>query len=887
VTETPTSDARREAPVRAESILEAVEEAFGPEPRDQSSLRRDPVAARRTESTPSPSEPGPAHPPGLTSPHPAERRLALDRILADGIASHQVEAVTRVLLSDPDPQLRAKAARALTGAQPPPRYELVQRALLDPSDSVRALAVGLVARAGAAAISGLVPLVGDREWPLAQQAATEGLSELVRESGRLPDRDLDRLLAAVAALDPPPLPSERSALEELARAIGIDRLARELNGPDPRRLGAARLLVAEASAAALRAVSTTGDDLLEAVRSLARRATAELQTRPDVDAAPSETLDRERIEAEPESGDVVFVLAGALEDPAEAVRERARAALSALPRAEVVDLAERSLHAGDEEEGAAAAMQVQSLGLTECAGALLQRACASSEDARGPYLRALSSLRLGPEELASLAGAEDGSHRPDAVRLVWQIGGRAVLPFLVSLLEDSIAAVRMAVLEVFSESGDPAGVTLANELLRGDSSAAVRATAVHALARLGGEGRLAGLALALADPDPDVRATAVETLPAGAAIPATGGETGGRSGAELLTRALEDEDARVSRAAATRLATLGDRNTPAVWEALRVANAPVRDELIRQIERRDPGRLAALSLAYASAPDPSERVLALELAVRVATPESTAAVVAALGDPDPTVRRVAASGMSSLRSPSAVEALSRSLADPRADIRVEAVRALGLIDDDAVPTALITALKDPEVRVRETAVEALVRWRSPAVARRLAQALASPDVRRPSGDVLERMGTVAVEPLVDVVVAGDPEARAAAGALLERIAGPERFRGDLGSTDPDARLRAVEVLGAIGGRIAANSLLQPLADPDIRVRSRAATLLGALGDARALPALKRVFLSDPVVEVAVAAEAALRALGAPPDADQGGGEEEPEGDRTRGDPGSP
>jgi HEAT repeat protein len=629
------------------------------------------------------------------------------------------------------------------------------------------------------------------------------------------------------------------------------------------------LLMAEGDPAALRAVAGLSDDPQEAIRGLARRASAELQTRSDTDAPSAEAQGRERIDVEPESADLLIVLSAALEDPAEHVRQQARAALSGLPRSQLVDFAERELRGGTEQEAMAAALQAQSLGLIECAHALLDRACSVSEEMRGPYLRALSALRLDPEQLAALADSADSSHRPAAVRLVWQVGGRVVLPFLVSLLEDSIAGVRMSVLEVFSDSGDQAGITLANELLRGDSSAAVRATAVHALARLGGEGRLAGLSLALADPDPDVRATAVESLPADAAIPAFAQETVDRTGAELLTRALKDEDPRVSRAAAARLAALADRNDPAVWAAVRDAEPPVRAELVRQIERRDSGRLAALALANASATDPAERILAVELAVRAATPESTAAVVTALADPDPAVRRVAAAGMSSLRSPSAVEALSRSLSDPRADIRVEAVRALGLIDDDAVPTVLITALKDPEVRVRETTVEALVRWRSPAVAGRLARSLAVPDIRRPAGDVLERMGSVAIEPLIDVIMTGEGETRTAAGALLERIAGPDRFRGDLGSTSPDARLRAVEVLGAMGGRIAAEALLQPLSDPDIRVRSRAATLLGSLGDARALPALKRVFLSDPVVEVAVAAEAALRALGSPPDEEMG------------------
>jgi HEAT repeat protein len=198
---------------------------------------------------------------------------------------------------------------------------------------------------------------------------------------------------------------------------------------------------------------------------------------------------------------------------------------------------------------------------------------------------------------------------------------------------------------------------------------------------------------------------------------------------------------------------------------------------------------------------------------------------------------------------------------------VEAVRALGLIDDDGVPSILIEALKDPEVMVRQTAGEALLRWRSPAVARRLASALASADLRRPAGDVLEKMGPAAVDPLIEVVAGPDPLAAAVAGGLLARITGPDRFVADLRSTDPSTRLRAVEVVGAIGGKAASEALLSALSDPDIRVRVRSATLLGSLGDPRSVRPLKRVFLSDPVMEVAAAAESALRALGSPPESD--------------------
>jgi HEAT repeat protein len=181
-----------------------------------------------------------------------------------------------------------------------------------------------------------------------------------------------------------------------------------------------------------------------------------------------------------------------------------------------------------------------------------------------------------------------------------------------------------------------------------------------------------------------------------------------------------------------------------------------------------------------------------------------------------------------------------------------------------VPPVLIATLKDPELRVREMAAEALTRWHSPAVARQLVAALASPDLRRPAGDVLARVGRAAVDPLVEVAAGQDVEAAAAAGALLERIAGASAFAAGLSSVDPEARLRAVQVLGAIGGSVAADALLEALSDPDVRIRARAAALLGGVGDQRAVKPLRRMFLSDPVSEVAAAAESALRMLGSVP-----------------------
>ena len=817
-------------------ILGAVREAFAAEPRP----RPTPPGPERRAPSPPPPTPGPSDAlarRAVFGIDPNARRAALVGLLAAGLGPGDVEVLGRALLTDPDPELRALAAKGLADARSPLPRGLIERSLLDPVDGVRAAAVELAAREGRAGIDLLIPLIVERSWSLAQRSALQRLPDVIRRAGGLTERELDQLLALIAGLDPPPLAVERQGYGELARAVGTDRLILELDGTEERRRGATRLLLCDASPSSLEAISRVAPEgRAGAAATASAGAAAELH-------------------------DVVAALSGALEDPDPMVRLQAEGALRSLPREELVRWTNRSIREPGLSSAGAAAV-AQALRLHEASAAVLEVAAALPDDERAPYLRALAEMHPKAESLAALVSTTDHSVRAGAVRVSWQVGGRAILPFLVSLLEDSAGAVRLAVLEAFADSGDPGAERLATELLRDDSSAAVRAFAVHVLARLPGDAAGRALSQALSDPDPDVRATAVEGLAEG-----WWSSTHIQSPVTLLLAALHDEDDRVARAATARVATLPESELPAIWSAIHSAGPRVRADLVRAIEVFDPARLARLAGSNAQAPDPADRALAVDLAARAAVPESTRIVVEALSDPDPVVRRTAASAMSAIRAPAAVQALARSLSDPQADVRVEAVRALGLIDDDAVPSILIEAMKDPEVMVRTTAADALLRWRSPAVARRLASALGQADLRRPASDVLEKMGPAAVPPLVEVVTGSDPIAAAVAGGLLARISGPDRFVETLRSTDPEERLRAVEVVGAIGGRTASDALVASLTDPDVRVRVRSATLLGSLGDPRSVRSLRRVFLSDPVMEVAAAAEAALRALGDHPEAD--------------------
>jgi HEAT repeat protein len=795
-------------------------------------------------------------------PDALARRGLFDQAVEQGLSLADMEAVGRLLVGDPDPSIRRAAARALLPAGRRVTLRFLARALEDPDDMVRADVVAVAAARGAAAPL-LIPLSTSRAFPHTAGAARHALREAV-EAGGVSAGHRESLVSSVGAMDPPPMTRERPGLEAVARALGIDVLAASLGAgsADAVRLGAARLLHLEGSPPSLAALATAVDDPSEEVRALAWqavRATAPAgsSTFPVSSSAPPRPSGGSVGEDDPAAGDagLFSALGRALTDPDPAVREAAGRAIESLPRQAVERWTAAAMEAGRADAVAAAAMMGR-FGLTSAASAALDVACGLPSEARAPFVSALASLEMSPEELVGMVALASPAHVPTAVRVAWEVGGRSVLPTLAMLLGNSSGPVRMAVLSVLSEAGTSWHADLARDRLANDSSAAVRATAVHTLGTAEPDARLDALRRALADPDPDVRATAVETLPEGIESEAS----------SLLVPALEDEDERVWRASLRHLAALPEEDLPVLWAALRESPPRKREALLRAVEGIDVHRLARLAADHARAEAAGDRVMAVDLAARAGTAEATPLVLTALEDPDPTVRRRAASALSTLRVASAVAALARTLADPQAEVRVEGVRALALIDDDVVPDILLTALKDPEVRVREMATEALTRWQSPAVARRLAAALSSPDLRRPAGEVLERMGRVVIDPLTEVAVGPDPDAAAAAGTLLERIAGAQAFVAQLASIDPAARLRGVQVLGAIGGPVAAEALTSALTDPDVAVRSRAAMLIGGLHYLPAVKPLRRMFLTDPVIDAVAAAEAALRLLGTVPPA---------------------
>jgi len=325
-------------------------------------------------------------------------------------------------------------------------------------------------------------------------------------------------------------------------------------------------------------------------------------------------------------------------------------------------------------------------------------------------------------------------------------------------------------------------------------------------------------------------------------------------------RAMSDLDEGVRQAALRHVAGFPEEDLALVWSALSSCQPVERDGLMGIMEKSDRQKLAALALSHLQAIDPNERVLAAEIAGRAATAQCVQALVAGLQDPSAVVRQAATAGLGTARAAEAVQALGRTLNDPDPNVRIGAVRSLGVIDDEQVLGFLVGALNDPEPGVRETASEVLTTWSSPAVAKRLAGVLASPSLRQQATDLLTKMGGSAIELLVDVLLHSAPDMRPIVGGLLERIAGLDRFLERLASMDPQARLRAGEAIGAIGGPRAVEALVGTLSDPDERVRIRSLQLLGDLGDQSVVDVVRKSFLGDPVPEVVDAAKKALAKL---------------------------
>ncbi|MFB6105661.1 MAG: HEAT repeat domain-containing protein [Halobacteriaceae archaeon] len=381
-------------------------------------------------------------------------------------------------------------------------------------------------------------------------------------------------------------------------------------------------------------------------------------------------------------------------------------------------------------------------------------------------------------------------------------------------------------------------------MLRESESAAVRERAAELVEDDLEEAGVATLVEAASDdPDPDVRAAAVDALDRQglSALEAfladlAGVDAGGAdwTRAESMVEVLDHDDPEARMAAATVLGSL---------------DAPE----------------AAPSLANRlDDPDPRVRERAATACGRLGVPGVRSALEAALDDAVPDVRREAASALGAIGGDRAVAVLRDALEDPDASVRREAATALGSFGTPAAVPDLVAALSDDAEAVRRAAVYSVVQLLSEAPPDR------SHEVRESVVEELQTVeGSAVTEPLVTLLEESDQSGyRQNATWLLGRIGDGDDRRtvralvDALDDDDATARFAATS-LAAIGGTAVEGNLLDVVEDEGASsdARAMAAFTLGKVGGERARERLGRVVDETDDPEVRKRSFSALSKLG--------------------------
>jgi len=209
------------------------------------------------------------------------------------------------------------------------------------------------------------------------------------------------------------------------------------------------------------------------------------------------------------------------------------------------------------------------------------------------------------------------------------------------------------------------------------------------------------LRICLKDPDPEVRAEAVEGL----------WESEERSLITPLIHLLRGDPSEQVRASAAKV--LGQF-------ALRAAEGRL---LARDAERV---RTALMEALHAPDESPEVRRRALEAVAPLDLPEVHSAIETAYRSPDPKMRQSALYAMGRTANPRWLPTVLEELNNPDPAIRYEAVQACGhLGDEDTVPR-LLPLLRDPDLQVRLAVIRSLGALGGALARRALAQCLRSP-----------------------------------------------------------------------------------------------------------------------------------------------------------------
>ncbi|MBM4319576.1 MAG: hypothetical protein FJ125_06375, partial [Deltaproteobacteria bacterium] len=504
--------------------------------------------------------------------------------------------------------------------------------------------------------------------------------------------------------------------------------------------------------------------------------------------------------------------------------------------------------------------------------------------------------------------------RSAAARTLGTIGDLRALDSLLALLDHAHPRLRATAAAALGDLGDPrAAGALAALFDRSPLEPEVRLAVVRSLPRLEAAVAAPVLARALSDADPQVRAAAAAAL----------GESP-VSQADLLIDALQSPDAEVRRGAALELGRLGETKAidpligvlvdislavrtaarqsllalgwhPVGWRASPDARGYAYWTLRAEWLGSDPDEpQASLLLRGLSEGDPDRRRNAAEALGLLGDPAALGALhFTVASDADAAVRTVAADAVALLeevcrrQDEAARELLAQAAAagrtvaawpllgegaDPTADDashQATAALALGLAGDRAAVGQLVRALEHPRAEVRAAALRSLDRLGGEQAQQALAACLSRPELSPLAAAALARTGPAGVARLAGALAGDGPEAMrrsAAAGlGLSGDTAAVAPLVAALAAPGEGVRLAAATGLAMLGERAqqAAGRLRSLLAaTPGPALRAALACALGRLGEPTAAAEL-RLGLADPEAEVRSACLDGLEALGQP------------------------
>jgi HEAT repeat protein len=351
--------------------------------------------------------------------------------------------------------------------------------------------------------------------------------------------------------------------------------------------------------------------------------------------------------------------------------------------------------------------------------------------------------------------------------------------------------------------------------------------------------------------------------------------------------------------AAQELIRIGAEAVLPLIEALQTRDQnllPLYQQILARIPSATPSLIKALHSAH-----PAIRGQVAEVFGISKDREAVPALLEALQGEYFTVRSRAALALGKIGDARTVQPLIGLMKDPEDEVRSAVCLALGFFKDPSTFDDITNVLlDDPKIEVRQAAARALGNTGHPAALPYLLEALHDSywwyEREYAAGDLLtaiEKMGTAAVDPLIEALRDKEGTVRKFAANLLGRLGDPRAIEPlgmalydlhhEVGKVSADSlarfgvpsleifvealshpemwiRIHAIEALSKIKDRRVTPTLLQMLNDPERDVKKQVIQSLGELKDPRSANALQEIVANRADRELHTLAKQALESF---------------------------